>query len=318
MDISVIIPVRNAERHIGRAIGSVLTQTRPAGQIIVVDDGSTDGTAEAVRAFGESVCLIQQPTAGVSVARNTGIAAATGDWIAFLDADDEWMPDKLRLQADCHARFPQIRWSFTRLEWAHPTWSKRQPAHPDAAGDCRVFEDYLEAYCAGYFISTIAVMVHRSVFDTVGGFEPGMLRAQDNDLWFRIAYHYPPVGYVSQSLAVYHLDTPGSSTKINDQVDYMIALVDRHRELSSRYNRSEAFAPCIAHMLQVWIRQLERQRRYDDMRILLSRFADDLTRRFCREMRFRLLLPPLTSPVATLAMTAKHWFQSQRHRCPTL
>lgn len=291
MNISVIIPAWNAERHIGRAIGSVLAQSRPAEEIIVVDDGSTDGTAQAVRAFGKAVRLIEQPNAGVSVARNTGIAAATGNWIAFLDADDEWMPDKLRFQADCHNQFSQLKWSFTRLEWAHPQWEKHRLAHPDRTEACRVFEDYLAAYCEGYFISTIAVMIHRSVFDEVGVFEPGMKRAQDNDLWFRIAYRFPQVGYVPQSLAVYHLDTPDSSTKLNDSVEFMIDLIDRHRTLSARYDRAEAFAPCITHMLQVWIRQLAAQHRSTDARTLLGRFEKDLPPRFRREMTVRLRLP---------------------------
>jgi len=291
MTISVIIPAWNAERHIARAIRSVLAQTRPAEEIIVVDDGSTDGTAETVRAFGTQVRLICQPNGGVSVARNTGIAAATGQWIAFLDADDEWLPEKLRLQAERHQQYPALQWSFTRLEWARPEWPTHRLAHPDAAPKTGVFEDYLAAYCAGFFMSTITVMVHRSVFEAVGGFEPGMKRAQDNDLWFRIAYQFPRVGYLPQSLAVYHLDTPNSSTKINDSVEFMTALIERHRRLSVEQNRAEAFAPCIAHMLQTWIRQLITQRRTDDACLLLKQFRGDLSVRFCREMTFRLHLP---------------------------
>ncbi|MHC5190567.1 MAG: glycosyltransferase family 2 protein, partial [Planctomycetota bacterium] len=84
MKISVVIPAYNAEKHIARAIDSVLAQTRPADEIIVVDDGSTDATAEVVRSYGEKVIFIQQENAGVSVARNAGIEAASGDWIAFL------------------------------------------------------------------------------------------------------------------------------------------------------------------------------------------------------------------------------------------
>lgn len=291
MTISVIIPAWNAERHIARAIRSVLAQSRPAEEIIVVDDGSTDGTAKVVRAFGMQVRLITQPNGGASVARNTGIAAATGDWIAFLDADDEWLPDKLQLQAERHQQYPALQWSFTRLEWARPEWPTHRLAHPDAAPKTGVFEDYLAAYCAGYFISTITVMVHRSVFETVGLFEPGMKRAQDNDLWFRIAYQFPQVGYVPRSLAVYHLDTPNSSTKANDQVEFMIALIERHRALSQKHHRAEAFRPCITHMLQVWIRQLIRQKRTADARRLLGHFNADLSRRFLRESALRLQMP---------------------------
>ena len=317
MTISVIIPAWNAQRHIARAIRSVLAQTRPADEIIVVDDGSTDGTADTVRAFGSKVSLITQLNGGVSVARNTGIAAATGEWIAFLDADDEWLPDKLRLQLDCHRCYPDIKWSFTRLQWDRPEWSRPSLAHPDSNSNSCLFEDYLAAYCQGYFVSTITVMVHQSVFDAVGFFDPGMKRAQANDLWFRIAYQFPQVGYVPQPLAVYHLDTPGSSTKINDSVEFMINLIERHRTLSQKFNRADAFHPCIMHMLQVWIRQLEKQNRRADIDSLLGRYHSELSPRFCREMWFRMLFPPMTSHLADIFLTLKKSPSKPKSQCPT-
>ena len=93
--ISAVIPAYNCEKYIGRAIQSVLSQTRPVDEIIVVDDGSTDTTAEIVRSFGDKVKLIQQENAGECAARNTGIKAASCQWVAFLDADDEWLPEKI-------------------------------------------------------------------------------------------------------------------------------------------------------------------------------------------------------------------------------
>ncbi|MHC4882565.1 MAG: glycosyltransferase family 2 protein [Planctomycetota bacterium] len=303
MKISVVIPAYNAEKHIARAIESVLAQTRPAEEIIVVDDGSSDGTAEVVRSFGDKVILIQQPNAGVSVARNKGIEHATGDWIAFLDSDDEWLPEKLKLQSEHLSRNPDLRWTFTNMSWDKERRGFVKPIHPTDhlnknAIDAECFEDYLTAYTQSFFASTITLMIHRSVFDSVGLFEPGMKRAQDNDLWYRIAYQYPKVGYLSEPLAIYHLDTPGSSTKINDSADFMIDLVRRHEELSIKYNRDEAFRPCVTHMLQNWIRQLERQHRRNDACLLLKEFNDYLPVRFCREMFFRLSVPVLGPALA--------------------
>ncbi|MHC5141971.1 MAG: glycosyltransferase family 2 protein, partial [Planctomycetota bacterium] len=111
MKISVVIPAYNAEKHIARAIESVLAQTRPADEVIVIDDGSSDATAEVVRSFGDKVIFIQQENAGASVARNAGIEAATSDWIAFLDADDEWLPNKLQLQVEHFKRNPDLLWA---------------------------------------------------------------------------------------------------------------------------------------------------------------------------------------------------------------
>ena len=304
--VSAVIPAYNGRRYVGRAIESVLKQTCPAAEVIVVDDGSTDGTAAAVRAFGDAVRLIEQPNGGVSVARNTGIAAATGDWIAFLDADDEWLPDKLRRQSQFFERYPHLKWGYANFSdtskagqrSVHPSLpSERQPTYG--------FDDYFDGYCRGVYAWTGTVMVHRSVFETVGGFEPGMKRAQDNDLWFRIAYQFPQVGYVPQSLAVYHLDTPDSSTKINDSADFMIALIERHRELSQQFNRADAFRPCIGLMLQVWIRQRVAQNRTDDARVLLERFCEDLSPRFRREIALRLRMPRPVQGVMDMYMAFK-------------
>lgn len=97
--ISVIIPAFNAALYLGEAIESVLDQSTPADEIIVVDDGSDDDTAGVADKFSR-VHVIRQPNQGCAVARNTGIAASSGEWLAFLDADDLWLPEKLSLQAD--------------------------------------------------------------------------------------------------------------------------------------------------------------------------------------------------------------------------
>ena len=302
MKISVVIPAYNAEKHLARAIDSVLSQTRPADEVIVIDDGSTDATAEVAGSYGDKVIFLQQENAGVSVARNTGIEAAAGDWIAFLDADDEWLPKKIECQSEHLARNPDLKWTYTNMSWDREQQGTVKPIHPlfrltkIYADEC--FEDYLCAYRNGFFASTITLMIHRSVFGAVGMFEPGMKRAQDNDLWYRIAYQYPKVGYLPESLSIYHLDTQDSSTKINDDVDFMVNLVHRHEQLSKEHNRYEAFGPCATHMLQTRIRQLEKQHRRKDVRVLLKNFNAYLPKRFYREYRFRLFCPPLTGPVA--------------------
>jgi hypothetical protein len=138
-------------------------------------------------------------------------------------------------------------------------------------------------------------------------FEPGMKRAQDTDLWYRIAYQYPRVGYLPEPLAIYHLDTQGSSTKVNDSVDFMINLVHRHEAFSKQFNRDEAFGPCITHMLQVWIRQLQKQGRRKDAAMLLDKFSAYVSKRFCREMRFRLAVPVLGSGLVECVF----WFKNK-------
>ncbi|MDH4201267.1 MAG: glycosyltransferase [Phycisphaerae bacterium] len=315
MKISVVIPVYNAEKHIARAIESVLAQTRPAEEIIVVDDGSTDATAEVVRSFGDKVILIQQPNAGVSVARNKGIERASGDWIAFLDSDDEWLPEKLKLQSEHLSRNPDLKWTYANFHQKLSSSDRLQLAHMSGKISMLLkgreyFEDYLQSYVNYAYAWTCTLMIHRSVFDSVGLFKPGMKRAQDTDLWFRVAYQFPRVGYVPEPLAIYHLDTVGSSTKINDSADFMIDLVRRHEELSIKYNRDEAFRPCIAQMVQARIRQFEKQRRRKDVAKLMDLFNVYLPGRFCREMQFRLAIPFFGPMIAKTV----HWLKEKRKR----
>ena len=117
MNVSAIIPTFNRRKYIRRAIESILTQTLPVDEIIVVDDGSTDGTAEAIEGwFGSRVRVIRQENTGVSGARRRGIQAARGEWIAFLDSDDEWSPDRNMRLSEAAARVPSdVAWVFGDL-----------------------------------------------------------------------------------------------------------------------------------------------------------------------------------------------------------
>ena len=302
MKISAVIPAYNAEKHIARAIKSVLQQTRPADEIIVVDDGSVDKTAEIVRGFGNKVILIEQKNAGTSVARNTGINAATGDWFAFLDADDEWLPEKLHRQSEHLSQNPGLKWTYSNYYQKQSDHEPLQPAQVsgkinELLSGRDYFDDYLQSFVNHAFAWTCTILVHRSVFDVVGMFKPGMKIAQDGDLWFRIGYVYPQVGYLTQPLSIYHTDTPGSSMKINYTVDFMINFVRRHEQLSKQNDRQKVFAGCITKMLQTWIRRLERQHRRKDAALLLREFNTYLSKQFQREMRFRISVPLVGSMI---------------------
>ena len=315
MRISVVIPAYNAERTVGRAIDSVLAQTRAADEVIVVDDGSTDGTADVVRRYGEKVTLICQENAGVSVARNRGIEASTGEWIAFLDGDDEWRVEKLQLQTGHLSRNPEIKWTYSNFykqDGSAPQTKAHVSSRLTALLDCtEVFDDYLTIYANHGYAWTGTLIVHRDVFATVGMFEPGMKRAQDTDLWFRIAYQFPQVGYIAEPLAIYHQDTPGSSIKVNDRADFAIALIDRHMELSSRHGRQDAFRWCAIVKLQMQLRHyLKKRGGRQQARILLCYYKALLSGRFRREMAFRICLPWLGPMAADMYLAFK---RKRRH-----
>lgn len=110
--ISVVIPVRNADRYLRTAIDSVLVQTLPPSEVLVIDDGSTDGSLSVASAYGKRVHVLTGTHGGIGAARNAGVERASGDFLAFLDADDYWVPEKLAWQVDVFRRFPDVELVF--------------------------------------------------------------------------------------------------------------------------------------------------------------------------------------------------------------
>lgn len=192
MQVSVIIPTYNRAQVLGRAIQSVLDQTLPAQEIIVVDDGSSDNTARLMLESFPQCIYLQQPNRGVSAARNTGIAAASGEWLAFLDSDDEWLPGKLAAQRDLLAQQPDIKLCHTEEIWIRNGQRVNQMnKHAKSGG--HIFQKCL-ALCV---ISPSSVIMQRSLLDEVGNFDEQLPACEDYDLWLRICASHP-VAFVPQ------------------------------------------------------------------------------------------------------------------------
>jgi glycosyltransferase involved in cell wall biosynthesis len=273
--ISIVIPAYNAGVFIERAIQSVLKQTCPADEIIVVDDGSADNTAEIVRRFGDKVKIIQQPNAGVSAARNAGIRAAGGDWIAFLDADDEWLPDYLKIQTELLSRNPHLVWSAANYMTCY---ADRRAAEicPDFAETLLYgrdyVDDYFDAYSKGFIGCSDTMLIRKSLLLEAGLFPVNLHIAEDIDLWWRIAYRYPQIGFIPQPLAIYHLGTPQSGSKQHIDVSVYGDFIRCHLELSDHYHRRTAFEPVAKKTLRLWIRGMLFDARGRDIRQLLKEF----------------------------------------------
>lgn len=256
--VSVVIPAYNAEQCIGRAIDSVLAQTFDDYEIIVVNDGSTDNTAELVKRYGSKVNCIYQDNAGESVARNTAITASKGRWIAFLDADDEWLPDKLALQMGVLEANPDLRWCSTNYYHVNgPRKAARGKTKviKKALGGRGYFESYFSAAEKSLCIICVpTTVVHRDVFDEVGRFVPGLHSGPDLDMWWRIAYRYPKIGYVAEPLAVVYLDVANVvSTKrrlgVKDGANAR-RLIGRHLQLAKEQKSLDAFRPYAKKLLR--------------------------------------------------------------------
>lgn len=207
MRVSVVIPTYDRASLVQRALRSVLAQTVPPHEIIVVDDGSSDGTSEilhqefseiAEASGGKGFRVETQENRGVSAARNSGISVATGDWIALLDSDDEWLPTKLERQLAALAEAPTHR-----VVHCDEVWIRRgrrvnpRLKHRKAGG--WIFEQCLPL-CV---ISPSAVLLEAALLNELGGFDEALPACEDYDLWLRLCAR-EPVLFVDEALVVKH------------------------------------------------------------------------------------------------------------------
>lgn len=181
MDISVVIPTYNRETLLERAIASALEQTLPVREVIVVDDGSTDGTQELLSKISlrdSRVRTLVRQRGGANRARNAGVESAGGEWIAFLDSDDAWERNKLERQSAALQKNPAAVASFTGLRRIGHDEGKifLPPADPSL----------LDIRAANVLSTTSSAVVKASVFRDVGGFDADLPSCQDWDLWFRL------------------------------------------------------------------------------------------------------------------------------------
>ncbi len=209
--ISVIIPAHNVERYVAEAIDSVLNQTLTPAEVVIVDDGSNDRTGEIASRYGQPVKVISQRVGGSGPARNLAVRNSTGDWLAFLDADDIWLPEKLERQfakVGPETRFVcSDRYNFGDVQGMPEVHGELQPQRE---GD--VFEILLRE---GNFIVTSSVVLRRDAFIEAGGFpiDEDLMVAQDWDLWMRVTALYPIVA-CHEPLVRYRLHPGGSSRQL--------------------------------------------------------------------------------------------------------
>ena len=221
--VSVIVASRNYGRFLGGALRSILAQTMPDLEVIVVDDGSTDNTPEVVRPFLSDARVHYHRTNGLgqSRAKNLGIMNARGNSIAFLDGDDEWLPTKLEAQLPLFGQ-PKVGVVYARRQLMDEAGEDRPTsAGPLHRGD--LFETLLE----NNPICFSSVIVRREVFEQVGHFNTSLSLAIDYDLWLRVARHYE-FDYVDSIQVRYRTGHANLSSRIRERIATVLSILHHH------------------------------------------------------------------------------------------
>ncbi|MEM9281458.1 MAG: glycosyltransferase family A protein [Verrucomicrobiota bacterium] len=219
MEIAVIIPVFNRRAQLQHAVGSVLSQSVGAAEIIVVDDGSTQDLSEIREWCVAKGCqwVVRENNGGPGLSRNEGVEHSKSRWIAFLDSDDVWLTQKLEKQVEWHLSNPSSRISHVEEQWVRDGKKVSKSSHWRAKGG-----DLFEASCQRCSIGPSCVMIRRDLWDASGGFQPRFKVCEDFELWLRITSH-ESVGLVSGEGLV---EKRGGHT---DQLSLRVAAMDRYR-----------------------------------------------------------------------------------------
>jgi GT2 family glycosyltransferase len=268
--ISVIIPSFNRASDLPGAVDTVLAQTHPVDEVIVVDDGSTDGTREVTKSLPSIVRTIHQENRGLSAARNRGIEESEGELLAFLDSDDRWHPRKLEVQVEAMARSGST-WSATNLQLLGPDGRVRSgedglavavPVFRGLEGgtaewfgsrlDCKVLEtrgirvrlyfgDAFEPLLNGNFLFESTVVMSREILEEVGGFDPSFRRAVGTEYFLRVAAAGAPFSLVQAPLTYYRVGSDGALSGSRHTVELTeLALAAMERAIRERGSLTHA------------------------------------------------------------------------------
>jgi glycosyltransferase involved in cell wall biosynthesis len=226
--VSVLIPAYNVEEFVAAAIESALVQTYPHVEVVVVNDGSTDGTAAAIAPFRDRIVYVDQPNRGLAGARNAAIAAASGPVLALLDADDLWLPDRLEQCVALLEQQPEVGLVTSDafliedgLRTARRCYGDRR-RYPFPAPDA----DQLDVISHRNFLF-VSVVFRRALVERCGGFDETLPRAEDYELWTRFLLSGARAACVPEPLG-YYRRRPDSLSASPDQWDAHLTVLERH------------------------------------------------------------------------------------------
>lgn len=272
--ISVIIPLYNKEHFIAKTINSVLKQTYTEFELIIINDGSTDKSADiAMKIKDERIKLINQTNKGVSIARNTGIYIAQGTFIAFLDADDEWCPEYLETMYQLTIKYPNYS--------VFCTGQINRAIHTLPKG-ISIIEDHCKY---NYVFFTGCMFIRKKIFQEVGVFKEGIQLGEDRDMWLRICCKYKTI-YLNEELVKHPYCTENNLARTIDTTksfpywewyEYPFPI----KKSLYRYT-TEMIVECV--------RTLTKQKRYKDALFFLTKTRGTTTIKARLKLLFQILL----------------------------
>ena len=236
--VSVIIPNYNYARYVGGAIESVLTQTYTNIEVIVVDDGSTDASKDVLFNYGDSINVLSQANRGVSAARNAGVAASSGEFVAFLDADDEWLPEKAAKQVALFREDPTLGLIHVGVDDIDADGNSLRHRLEGASGDAT--HELLKLGSKGILGGGSGMMAPRAVIDEIGGFDERLSTSADWDIFFQIASRYS-VGFIPETLLRYRIHNTNMSANVAVMEHDMTIAFEKAFADGREHEKSEAY-----------------------------------------------------------------------------
>ena len=261
MKISVIIPTFNRKHTLQRAIDSVLAQTFKPYEIIIVDDGSKDGTKEWLLLNYPSVQYIHQPNNGVSSARNKGIQISQGSWIALLDSDDEWMPEKLEYQSRFLEMNRDSSFCHTNEIWIRNGVRVNQmKKHKKYGGD--IFKHCLDI-CR---ISPSSSIIKKDVFEEVGAFDESLTVCEDYDLWLRVTAKFN-ILFLDEPLIKKYGGHPDQLSRVPEGIEqYRIRSLEKILSMGSlTETQFRSAKDMLIHKLNIYAKGLKKRDKYEEL-----------------------------------------------------
>ena len=304
MLVSAVITAFNAEKHIFETLTSVCGQSYKPMEVIVVDDGSTDGTADIVRTHFPSVRYIYQANAGQPAARNTGIRCSGGEYIAFIDSDDLWFPDKIARQIS------QLTETKTAWCYCDCVYFLETPEHTLYRFSAQVRPrqgQALEPLLLGNFICSPTPVVRQDLLIDAGLWDEGVLIAEDWNMWLRLAARFP-VAYVDEPLAAYrvHANSMMRTASIPQLLEANLAVLSNGLKLSHKGTDRRFIAKTHANIyFKVGLTYLKNGKENTGRRMIFKALQNDPTQYRFYFYQITSLFP---SSFVRTANRLRHWF----------